>query len=127
MISSFLFGCFGSCVIFKHRVTDFHFSGLKRQAFGHKMKMTFLCTTTMTYRCQSRTFVDSVISFFSVLRFIIGNSSVLSFISSITKKEEGYVSYPLKVLKVNSFEYLPVKRNHLLLLMLVMVELGILC
>ena len=35
-----------------------------------------------------------------------------------------YVNYPLKVYFST---YLPIKRNHLLFLMLVMVELGILC
>ena len=61
---------------------------LRSKNTRRKMKSRFLCNDfKISYRCQSRTFIDSVISFLSVLRFVIGNSSVLSFISSITKKE----------------------------------------
>ena len=67
---------------------------LRSKNTRRKMKSIFLCIDfKISYRCQSRTFIDSVISFLSVLRFVIGNSSVLSFISSITKNEGGYVSY----------------------------------
>ena len=92
---------FGSLIIFKHGVSYLHFTRLKIAKWTENLKLKIFLKS---YRCQSRTFVDGVIAFFT---FVLALRNVST-----------SIPWPLFVLR-------RVKSDHLLLGMLVMVELGV--